>query len=336
MNRFINLYHVLVVFPIVLSVILPWKKTIGQDRLYVITNRQTDTIPGEGVRFLNRVADGRQLQYLTVTTGSGGLYAESHRDLAELLQNPGNNAPWAVWVHGDGQSFEIAVDRALEIQQLHGVNLIVFAWPTRAPDKGPIGNFRNSMRHAEESVGGLHRLFQELERLGNAPGNPIQGRLSIFFHSLGCYLLKESVESGALDDLSPGLFRNLVINAAATDAAGHAEWVERLKIQDRIFITYNDEDINLEGLRVISSLGTQLGECPEPPLAQNAIYLDFTESVGFRFPTGATHSYYFDAMTRESENIRLLYTDLFRGLLPPEERFISEENEFRGINRVRF
>jgi hypothetical protein len=308
----------------------------GQDKLFVVTNRQAEVIDGEGTRFLNRVAVGRELSYLTVTRTGEDFYFEEHGSLPELIAVPPQFDEWAVWVHGDGQTFEISMDRALEIQQLHGVNLIVFAWPTRAPDKGPIGNFKNSLRHAEESIGGLHLLMKELEELGRVPGNPIQGRLSIFFHSLGCYLLKESVESGALDDLSPRLFRNLVINAAATDAAGHDDWIERLNIQERIFVTYNDEDINLEGLRVISSLGTQLGERPEPPLAQNAIYLDFTESVGFRFPTGATHSYYFDAMTRESENIRLLYTDLFRGLLPPEERFIPEENNLPGIYRVRF
>jgi hypothetical protein len=81
-----------------------------------------------------------------------------------------------------------------------------------------------------------------------------------------------------------------------------------------------------------------LDERPLGPLAGNAIYLDFTRSVGFRFPTGATHSYYFATMTRLSENIRMTYSWLFQGFpLPLEDsaRFSAVPGSI-GVYAVHF
>ncbi len=291
-----------------------------QNGVFVVTNRVIDTVSGSGIQFLN-VPDGEHgLKYLWLGEGPEGYHAVSYPDLASLLERPSKHRDWAVWVHGDGQSFELSVARGMELQELHDVNLIVFAWPTKAPDKGPIGNFRNSRKHVGETSGHLAEFLRQMQEYRELPGNRFgTGHLSAFFHSLGCYLLQSTQEAGLLAGLSPGLFDNLVINAAATEAEGHREWVEQVQLQDRMYIVYNDEDINLEELRALSSLGTQLGERPEGPLAANATYLDFTRSVGFRFPTGATHSYYFATMTRISENIRKTYSELFQGLALPLE-----------------
>jgi hypothetical protein len=249
-----------------------------------------------------------------VTFEGGSWYAQAFPDLASLLENPAPYRDWTVWVHGDGQSFEISMERASQIQALHGVNLVVFSWPTLEPGSGPIGNFKNSQKNAVLTTPYLHEFFHELERYEKTPFNRIQaGHLSIFFHSLGCYMLHEALDMGYLQDIPGTLFDNMVINAAAVPAEGHAEWIQQIRLQQRIYIAYNDGDINLEGLRAFSNLGYQLGERPLLPLAENAIYLDFSGSVGFRFPTGATHSYYYATMTELSRNIKETYSVLFMG-----------------------
>ena len=164
-----------------------------------------------------------------------------------------------------------------------------------------------------------------------------ENNLSIFFHSLANLVLQQAVEQGALNGISVDLFDNLILNAPAVESENHYLWVEKLNMQDRLFICYNDEDINLEGLRVISSLGTQLGERPLAPLAKNAIYADFTTSVGSRPNSGATHSYYYALITRISSNIREFYTDLFHGwAIDFNDPAKFRHTEFRNIFEVEF
>jgi hypothetical protein len=283
-------------------------------KLLVITDRQTDTLTNGDVVYTNEVDTCGRLKYLLVTVEGKSWYAREFADLRSLMDNPMPHRDWAVWVHGDGQTFVTTLQQATEIQQLHQVNLIVFAWPTLSPDKGAIANFRNSQQNAILSATYLHHFFHELEQYKRTEFNRIQGgHVSIFFHSLGCYMLEAALDTGYLQDMPATLFDNLVISQAATPSEGHAQWVERLKIQQRIYITSNDGDLNLEGLRIISSLGYQLGERPLPPLANNATYLDFSDAIGFRLPTGATHSFYFATVTAKSTNIREIFTILFQG-----------------------
>lgn len=283
-------------------------------RLLIVTDRRTDTLANGGVVYINEVDTTGKLKYLLVTMEGKAWYAREFPDLQLLMDNPMPYSDWAVWVHGDGQTFNTTLQQASEIQALHQVNLIVFAWPTLAPDKGAISNFINSQQNAISSAPYLHYFFHELDQYKRTEFNRIQGgHVSIFFHSLGCYMLEEALDSGYLQDMPATLFDNLVINQAATPSEGHALWIERLQIQQRIYITSNDGDLNLKGLRMITSLGYQLGERPFPPLARNAIYLDFSDAIGFRLPTGATHSFYFASVTAKSTNIREIYTILFQG-----------------------
>ena len=283
-------------------------------RLLVVTDRISDTLGGGKVVFINEVDTTGSLKYLLVTMEGESWYAEAYPSLKSLMENPMPYRDWAVWVHGDGQSFEISLERAREIQALHKVNFIVFSWPTLAPDKGPINNFKYSRNNALLTVPFLHAFLHEIDHYRKMEYNRIQaGHLSIFFHSLACYMLNEALERGYLQDMSVSLFDNLIINQAATSSVGHADWVERLKIQKQVYIIFNDGDVNLAGFRVLFGQGYQLGERPLPPLAMNAIYLDFTGSVGFRLPTGATHSFYYATVAEKSSNIRETFSILFQG-----------------------
>lgn len=301
------------------------------DKLFVVSNRVVDTLPDGSVVFTNEVDTSGKLKYLIADGEFRNFVTTGFPDLKTLLENPAPYKDWAAWVHGDGQTFEISLKRAKEIQSIHKVNLIVFAWPTQEPGKGPIGNFKNSSRNALLTAPALHEFLDELDEYRKTEFNRIgSGHLSLFFHSLGCYLLKEALDMGYLHDIPEGSFDNLVINAAATNSDGHADWVQKLQLQQRLYIAFNDKDLNLAGLRVLSSQGYQLGERPFAPLAGNATYLDFTRAVGSRFPTGATHSYYFDLMTEISNNIRETYTILLEGYplrFNDPERFLPTRDD---------
>ncbi len=282
--------------------------------VFVVTDRKTDTLKNGGLIYTNIVDTSKGLKFLKVIFEDDTWYGESYTSLDELLKSPAPYKDWAVWVHGDGQAFLPSMKEALEIQYLHQVNFIVFSWPTKAPDKGPIANFRNSKRNALLTAPYLEEMCHILEDYTNQENNKIKGEhLSIFFHSLGNYMLEKIVEEGYLEDIEKGLFDNLVINEAAAESKNHDQWVEKLDIQKRLYIDFNSGDKNLILLRILTNLGLQLGERPVAPLAGNAIYVDFTEAVGSKYRAGTTHSYYYARITGISQNIRKYFYDLFHG-----------------------
>ena len=125
------------------------------------------------------------------------------------------------------------------------------------------------------------------------------------------------------------LFDNLIINAAAVNQEGHKDWVEQLNFQNNIYITNNRQDFNLKGVRIFTKDGKQLGEVIEAPAAKNADYIQFTEAVGFRTPTGTTHTYFIGEVANESNNIKQFYKELFHGEkidLSDTNRFIKRED----------
>lgn len=306
--------------------------------IFVVTNRMIEPDEEGRLVYTNKVDTSNSLKFVKVTFIDDEWFSEPYSGLDELFDNPAPYRDWAVWVHGDGQSFLLSMKRALEIQHLHQVNFIVFSWPTKAPDKGPIGNFKTSMQNAQLSVPYFTELCMDLQEYRSKTANRMSDEnLSVFFHSLANYMLMLAVEQGALEDIEAGFFDNTILNAPAVESEGHYKWIEKLGMQDRIFVCYNDEDINLEGLRILSSLGVQLGERPMEPLATNAAYFDFTYSVGSRSNTGATHSYYYALITELSQNIRELYKDLFHGRnLIPDDQGRFDHTKQKQVYQIKF
>ena len=64
---------------------------------------------------------------------------------------------------------------------------------------------------------------------------------------------------------------------------------------------------------MLTKLGRQLGEGPKKVYAQNAVYVNFTEAVGFPGSMGPSHSYYFASITEKSNNIKNYYSDILQG-----------------------
>jgi hypothetical protein len=196
-------------------------------------------------------------------------------------------------------------------------------------------NFNNSKKNAASGVVQFKELLlmiQEFKRNQQWPEQPCH--LSLFLHSLGNYYLERLVKDSLLADLDSNLFDNLIINAAAVNQEAHANWVDRLHIQKRIYITSNKKDFNLNGARIFSNSGKQLGERLKLPRSTGATYINFTKAIGLAIPTGNSHTYFIGKMTNESGNIKDFYTDLFHGSvanLSDSTRFIKR-NDGLGYN----
>jgi hypothetical protein len=216
---------------------------------------------------------------------------------------------WLIFVHGDGKTLQGAVDRARDIQELHNVNVVVYSWPSKHPDKGAIKNFKNSYANVQKDATGFDRFLHMLEAVKLERPNT---NFSIFFHSLGNYYLEQMIANDLHLDNNIVVFENLMINAAAVQNKNHHKWVEQIKFAKRIYINSNGEDFSLAGLRFFTRLKMQLGEDPGDDLAVNASYVNFSDAVGFRIPTGPSHSYYFASIPEKSLNIKNYFTQLFQ------------------------
>jgi hypothetical protein len=285
--------------------------------IYVITNQVLDSSQTNPF-FLNRVKSDPSLTFLQVIFhGNDSLEIvpmDSTRFISGIL---GKSNDWLLFVHGDSKTFRQAVMRGFDIQELYNINVIVFSWPSKDPEISGIKNFKNSRQNVISSNGHfnsvicLMRSFRELN-----PAFHSGARLSMFIHSLGNYYLENLVKQTKSLCGPPAIFDNLVLNAAAVNQENHHAWVEQLHFQERIYITSNVSDFNLKGARIFTKDGKQLGEKIKPPLTETAIYVNFTKAVGFRFPTGTTHTYFIGEVPDKSTNIRFFYKDILHGLEP--------------------
>lgn len=195
------------------------------------------------------------------------------RTLDRLLAD---GRPLVLYVHGRGDEPEkTARARILErIEDEHGVKVLMFNWDSRG---------RLLHRPVDSAGAAAARLAALIERImtyraTHAPARAVS--ISLLAHSMGNIVLQKVVENGQrLTDASGPLFRNIVMTGSDADADGHRSWVEKLRVDGRILITINRNDLVLSwSLHENGNL--PLGLTPQPPLARNAIYLDLTGWAG--------------------------------------------------------
>ncbi len=301
----------------------------------MITNRLKDTLSDDCSKLLNYIDFNNPLKIFEYNHTADSIYCteiknfDNHKVLSEAKND------WLVFVHGDSKTFSAAAIGGLKIQNLHHVKVLVFSWPSKMEKGNGSKNFSNSKRNVAAGVvqfKELLLLIQEYKKRNQWPEKPYH--LSLFLHSLGNCYLERLVKDSLLTGLDSNLFDNLIINAAAVNQEAHANWVDRLHIQKRIYITSNKKDFNLNGARIFSNSGKQLGERLKLPLSTGATYINFTKAIGLALPTGNSHTYFIGKMTNESGNIKDFYTDIFHGRavnLTDSTKFIKR-NDGLGYN----
>lgn len=281
--------------------------------LPIITNRTIDTLQNDWRVLQNEIDYRNSLKVFIAEVRHDSLYCyrSSNLALSYLFSQPGND--WVLLIHGDSKAPVDAAVRGLEVQNLHHVKVIVFSWPSKMSTQNGLKNFRNSRGNVEAGLAHFRELLLTMQKYRNSQIWPQGNKLSLFMHSLGNYYLELSEKEGMLEGIDPDLFDNVIINAAAVELEGHAAWVDDLRISKRIYIISNAKDFNLRGARLFTSAGKQLGGPVEAPLAENAIYINFTEAVGFKLPTWVSHTYFVGEMPSRSNNIRTFYSTIFHG-----------------------
>lgn len=282
--------------------------------IYVISNRETAKF-GNSYQYTDKPKSNLSLDYYRCTYISPDSIEKVKMDssafLSELQSRRGN---WLVFVHGDNKTFVTSVWRGLDIQYKYNVNVLVFSWPSKDPEVGGLKNYKNSQVNLVKSYGHFIQLLLFLKKFRNMRPEQMAGKhISLFCHSLGNqYLQMLASDDDHLPDFS-GLFDNVILNAAAVDQKNHKTWLEKIRMQQNLYVTANKQDVNLKGLHIFTKGGRQLGEKIIHPLASNAVYIHFNKSVGLRFPTGTTHTYFIGGKSDTCYHINLFYNSIFHG-----------------------
>lgn len=309
------LRYVIIIFAFL---IIPFHYLSAQSQdscIWVVTNRTMNPQDEPGVYFGSKVDPQKTLRYVKGCKCRKNQWIYQLRsDMGDLLKDLPGEKDIVIFVHGDHKTFDQAADRALDIHNTYGVDVILFTWPSKLPDAIGAKNFKNSQKNVRKSSGQFYAFLKQFQEYLDDPEGSIKGlKIALFHHSLGNYLVERLVEDHHKLKLRKGLVNNLILNAAAVNVEGHEKWVEKLEFPERIYITSNKQDFNLNGVRFFTKDGKQLGERIHPPLADNAIYINFTDAIGFRTPTGSTHTYYLGEIMDEIPNIRRFYDTVMHG-----------------------
>jgi esterase/lipase superfamily enzyme len=139
----------------------------------------------------------------------------------------------------------------MSIQNLYHVKVLVFSWPSEKGKGNGLKNFNNSKEYVVSSAGKFKELLLLIEDYKKKHQWPEKTyHLSLFLHSHGNYYLERLVKYNLFDELDSNLFNNLIINAPAVNQENHANWLDRLNIQKRIYIASNKKDFNLNGKNI--------------------------------------------------------------------------------------
>ncbi len=206
---------------------------------------------------------------------------EFNRFRDKLMQTKKN---CVFFVHGFNQSFEKNLEKSLAIEELYGVEVIAFSWPSN-PGGFKTKEYRHAKRAARASNGALDST---LEKLGSCLKGPFNRdaqescdiKFSLLIYSLGNYLFQNYVTDSIYED-ETRIFDNIILCQADVDNEGHEKWVDSIETGKRIYVTINENDWVLKWSDT-NFQKDRLGRTARNLISKKAAYFDFTdgENVG--------------------------------------------------------
>ena len=189
---------------------------------------------------------------------------------------------WIFFVPGYCSPCLEGLDKARQLQQKHGVNVILFSWPSdpREVVCDPEGAYRRTQEAAQLSAVALDRALSSLNRIFVGPirqsGQCKDFRFSLLAHSLGNFVIQNLVEGSPIYRSDTFPFDNIILHQADVNLMGSQEWIKKMTARVRTYVTTNQTDAVL---RMISDLvnPTRLGQATNGiGLNEKIVHVDFT------------------------------------------------------------
>lgn len=227
-----------------------------------------------------------------VATASSLPSAKLFAELLDQIRDKQIGPKWVLSVHGYGNTFLESLESASKLQRKYrsdrkteAVNVVLFSWPSNPGGSlgtivKPISSYRQAQLVAMASAGALASAIDKLwtffvrPALDQASHNRrlVKFSMNLHVHSRGNLILETLARNSDLLD-SETIFDNIILHQADVDADGHADWVNKLEIQQRIIITINASD---RILRLSDSINPMRLGTAQSGLSAKAIYVDFS------------------------------------------------------------
>ncbi len=286
--------------------------------IIVITNR---ILLADTNRYMSEYKGKGELHYLFVYTYKGQWHVLLQKNLSDALnKTPDLNNDWVIYTEGMGKIFTSGVNRGMMMSSQYNVNVMLLDYPSITTTKSMIGNYFFAIKNARHAYEDFYPVIKNVKSLKES-GQFGEGNLSLFFHSMGNYLLREIAKRELLQSINTTKWvDNLIINAACIAEQDHADWLSNIKFADNIYIQYNPKDKVLKGAE-IAALCKQLGRYPQYPIVTKAHYVNFNDVAG------EGHSYFLSIQGRT------VITDAayqyYNVILHGEEVNLADSNHFK-------
>lgn len=185
-----------------------------------------------------------------------------------------------IFVHGYNNDIRDVLDTAFRLEAQYDVEVLPFTWPANGGGVQGKMSYLSDKRDARASAGALERALKMVhyfllkisesnretlrrKAIAEHPDNAelrdaLYARLlrkqcpftvNAMFHSMGNYLYKQLLKS-TISEGNELIFDNVVLCQADTNNEAHAEWVDRIRHNRRVFITINENDYALRLSRI--------------------------------------------------------------------------------------
>lgn len=235
-------------------------------RFLIISNR--DFAPDKNYEYERGVSKDGNRYFFIVSRTNDSTYLTSYNSIESAFSVFNDDKPFLVFVNGHGKNFEHSISRGFELSERYNLNMIIFDWPTE------YYALRKTARNAKRVTANFALSIDELNDVFEKRN--INSNISVIFHSMGNHIARNMVRKDYLDELPEDIFQNLILNAAAVRQRNHRKWVDKLDIQDHIYIVSNRNDLPLKGVKLLR-LTTPLGAKYSGKLSEKAEYINFSE-----------------------------------------------------------
>ena len=261
-----------------------------------------------------------------------------------LSQAREQNKSILFFTHGYNNDVGDVLKTAEALEKLYGCIVVPFTWPAngggalsgaasylsdKADARASSGAFNRFIGkvhyfHCLLAQANLNTIKDKVELKYKGKDNPMAAaalyselvakacsiKINLLCHSMGNYLLKHSLMTS--DNVTSKLvFDNINLVAADTNNKGHAYWVEKLDVRNRVHVVINENDSALKASRLKpgQEQHARLGHYLKALNAQNAIYIDATDAD----EVDSEHSYFKGKVIADNAPLKALFKDIFNG-----------------------
>lgn len=244
--------------------------------IIVVTNRyKTD----DQLRYMSEDTGKGELMYFFVYAHKGKWHTLRTANLQEAIQlMPNVDKDFVVYTEGMGKLFTTELYRGMMMASQYDVNVIMLDYPSITTTLKFFDNYKFSINNAKAAYKYYVPVLEQIKEY-KLSGTMGKGKISLFFHSMGNYLIREIYTNNKAANINqPKWVDNVILNSACVPAKDHTDWLRNVHLGKRIYVQYNPDDRVLK-LASLPSLTTQLGNKPEYPLVKSVQYVNFNKVI---------------------------------------------------------